>query len=272
MNGTSSVLVNGLPGTMISVRDRGLHFGDGLFETLRCENGRLRWFDRHMARLKLGGERLGIELPDAALLRTEAEAVISGQSRALVKIIVTRGEATARGYAPRGDERPSRIVSAHDWPETGSSEFRVGLSPIRLGSHPLLAGLKHLNRLEQVMAQRDATARQLSEVLMGPNAEDVVCGSMTNLFLIERSVIVTPPITHCGVAGVLRSLVLELAPQLGFTVRIASVTIAMVEAATALFVTNVRLGVQAVHGYEGRRLAIDERCAALQELLDGTPQ
>jgi 4-amino-4-deoxychorismate lyase len=262
-------LVDGVPGERVSSRDRGLQYGDGLFETMRCDHGRLRWFERHLARLTLGCERLGLPGPDGALLRAEAQSLAGSAPRALVKVMLTRGVATARGYRPAGDERGTRIVSVHDWPATASGEFRVGLSGVGLGINPALAGIKHLNRLEQVLAQRAAGQLGLHEVLMATAAGEVVCGSMSNLFVWQDDALLTPPVDQCGVAGIMRSLVIEAAARLGIAVQVAPLPAAGLASARAMFVTNIRLGVQAVHWYEGRRLAVDGRCARLQELIDG---
>ena len=270
MSMAGAVLVNGVPGDTVSVRDRGLQYGDGLFETVCCEQGSVRWFARHLRRLDQGCERLGIKKPDGNLLRAEAQRLSAGMPRAIVKIIVTRGEAVARGYAPRGDELPTRIVSVYSWPTPGHTEFRVGLSPVQLGCNPRLAGCKHLNRLEQVLAQLAATSAGLQEVLMRSSAGDVVCGSTSNLFALHEAQWLTPAVTQCGVAGIMRSLVLDNARQLGLQVKIAALSPEMLSAASSMFVTNVRLGVQAVHCYEGRRLKVDECGARLQELIDGT--
>jgi 4-amino-4-deoxychorismate lyase len=264
------MLVNGVAGSQVAALDRGLQYGDGLFETVRCEQGGLRWFGRHLARLAAGCERLGIAMPDAAVLRAEAAVVAAGMPRALVKIIVTRGEARARGYRPRGDEIPTRIVSAYPWPAAPDAQFRAGLSPVMLGACPQLAGIKHLNRLEQVMAQRAADPG-LHEVLMRSPQGEVVCGSMSNLFLWQGRELLTPRLAACGVAGIMRALVLEAAPRLGLAVRVASISVAQAASARAIILTNVRLGLQPVHWYEGRRLEVDERGAQLQELIDATP-
>ena len=270
MSSAPRALVDGVPGDLVSIRDRGLQYGDGLFETVRCEHGGLRWFERHLARLRLGCERLGLEAPDGALLRAEAQSLAGTAPRTLVKIILTRGKATARGYRPAGDERGTRIVSAHDWPAAGGDEFRVGLSSVGLGVNPGLAGIKHLNRLEQVLAQRAAGRLGLHEVLMSTLTGEVVSGSMSNLFVWRDDALLTPPVDQCGVAGVMRSLVLEVAARLGFAVQVAPLPVAALTSMQAMFVTNIRLGVQPVHWYEGRRLAVDGRGARLQELIDGT--
>ena len=264
------MLVNGQPGRRLSALDRGLQYGDGLFETIRVEQGRLCWFERHMARLTLGCERLGVALPDTDLLRSEAESLVRGMPRALVKIIVTRGVATARGYRPSGDELPTRIVTAYDWPAAPGAEFRVGLSTVPVNTNPLLAGLKHLNRLEQVLAQRSAAAANLHEALMCDERGQVVCGSMSNLFLLQGDDLLTSPDDACGVAGIMRSLLVEIAPRLGLRVRYAALAVAQLAAARAIILTNVRLGAQPVHWYEGRKLEVDARMSLMQELIDGS--
>jgi 4-amino-4-deoxychorismate lyase len=263
------MLVNGQAGMQIPVLDRGLQYGDGLFETLRWAGGRLCWFERHMARLMRGCERLGIALPDATQLRAEATSLARHLPRALVKIIVTRGTATVRGYRPAGNEVPTRIVSVHEWPVGQQAEFRVGLSPVRINGNPLLAGIKHLNRLEQVLAQRAAGAAGLHEVLMCSERGTIACGSMSNLFVWQRDELLTPPAIECAVAGVMRALVLEAAARLGLRVREQSLSAHEVDAAPAMLLTNVRLGLQPVHWYEGRALAVDERGARLMEWING---
>jgi len=267
---TARAFVDGRPGEWLSIRDRGVHYGDGLFETVRCEHGRPRWFERHVARLTLGCERLGIAAPDESLLRAEAASVAGDMARSLVKIIVTRGAARTRGYRPAGDERPTRIVCGYDWPPAPPVEFRAGLSPVRLGINPQLAGIKHLNCLEQVLAQRAAAQQDLHEVLMESTVGELAGGSMSNLFAWRGDELYTPPVADCGVAGVMRSLVLEAAAGLGIPVRVAVLTPAQLEAAGSLFVTNVRLGVQPIHWYQGRRLPVDARTARLQDRIDAT--
>jgi 4-amino-4-deoxychorismate lyase len=265
-----ATLVNGQSTACWSVHDRGFQYGDGLFETLSCAGGEPRWFGRHLARLALGCERLGIAVPDGALLRAELQSLLGDSPRALAKVIVTRGVATVRGYRPSGDEQPTRVVSVYDWKAPAHAEFRLGLSAVPLGINPRLAGLKHLNRLEQVLAQREAAARGWHEALMRSSAGEVVCGSMSNLFVCHDGEWLTAPVTQCGVAGIMRGLVLEAAPRLGIDVRVASLSERDVDTAGAMFVSNVRLGLQPVHWYQGRALAVDPRAAPLQELINAT--
>jgi 4-amino-4-deoxychorismate lyase len=252
---------------MISSDDRGLHYGDGLFETVTCVHGQPRWLARHLARLRLGCERLGIAMPDQALLQAKIAALADGQARCLVKLIVTRGVATARGYRPSGAEVPTLVVQLYPWPAPAAGRFTVDVSPVRLGENPLLAGLKHLNRLEQVLAQQQAGIAGVSETLMRASSGGVICGSMSNLFLCEATALITPGVEQCGVAGVMRSLVMDAARAVALPLHVAAVSPERLHAAPAAFVTNVRLGLQSVGTLERRELAVDPRVLKLQDWI-----
>jgi 4-amino-4-deoxychorismate lyase len=264
----TTALVNGVPGDALSLHDRGLLYGDGLFETITCVQGRPRWFERHLRRLALGCDRLGLASPDAALLSSELARLAHGTARCIVKIILTRGVATGRGYRPSGQEVPTRVLARHDWTPPPVGPFLVNLSPVRLGGNALLAGIKHLNRLEQVLAQRAAAAAGVHEALMRDGAGRVICGSMSNLFVPAGDELLTPEIADCGVWGIMRALVMATAPAIGLRVREAPLTAEHLAGAPSLFVTNVRLGVQPVHCYEGRGLETDARLSRLQEAVD----
>ena len=276
MSGTEAppgaTLVNGEAGTTVSVHDRGLHYGDGLFETITCNAGRPRWLDRHLQRLARGAQCLGLQVPPAALLASEMAVLAAGHERCILKLILTRGVGSRRGYRPSGDEQPTRVLGRYPWPVPVPGDFLVDLSPVPLGANALLAGLKHLNRLEQVLAQQRAAAAGVHESLMCDAAGSVIAGSMSNLFVLQADELLTPQIRDCGVAGVMRSLVIEVAPTLGLRVREVRLEPRFLLAVPALFLTNVRMGLQPVHCYLGRRLEPDPRVQRLQELIDATVQ
>jgi 4-amino-4-deoxychorismate lyase len=218
-----------------------------------------------------GCQRLHLAFVDFELLRAEICGFAAGQQRCIVKVIVTRGSATRRGYAPAGDERPTRIVSRHDWldtPAPGPSGFRVGVSGVTLGINPLLAGLKHLNRLEQVLAQMARDEAGLDEVLMLSTAGVLISGSMSNVFLADEHGLYTPDLTDCGVAGVMRRLVLQAAATHGMPVRERPVGLAELSSVREMFVTNVRWGVQSVQWVDGRPLPSDAHARQLRGLID----
>jgi 4-amino-4-deoxychorismate lyase len=268
-----AVLINGRAGHRVDSADRGLQYGDGLFETIACHDGRARWLELHLERLQRGCERLQLAFRDFAALRAEIGGLAAGQRRCIVKVIVTRGSATRRGYAPAGDELPTRIVSRHDWPDTpapGAPGFRLAVSGVTLGINPLLAGLKHLNRLEQVLAQIARDQAGLDEVLMVSTAGKVIGGSMSNVFLADDSGLFTPELSACGVAGVMRRLVLQAAATLGQRVCVRAVAASELATVREAFVTNVRWGVQSAHMLDGRVLPSDAHARQLCQLIDAT--
>jgi 4-amino-4-deoxychorismate lyase len=255
--------------SVISDADRGLHYGDGLFETISCVQGRPRWLDRHLERLRSGCERLQIRMPDTTELRSQLAALAAGEARCLLKLIVTRGVATARGYRPSGVEISTVLMQKFPWPESaGTRAFAVDISPVTLGENPLLAGIKHLNRLEQVLAQQRMAAGLVAETLMLSTSGAVICGSMSNLFLCEESALITPGLESCGVAGVMRGLVIDAAQALQLPLRVMTISPQRLQSAPAAFLTNVRLGVQPIVLLAGRPLASDARSSRLQEWIN----
>ncbi|HEX9138857.1 MAG TPA: aminodeoxychorismate lyase [Steroidobacteraceae bacterium] len=268
-----AVLINGAPGGHVNWSDRGLQYGDGLFETIGCVAGKPRWLARHFARLRQGCDKLQLAPPDEALLREEVAALCQGQSRCLIKLIYTRGVAAQRGYRPQAPaaQRPTRIAARYPWSEDGGGALRLGWSTVTLADNPRLAGIKHLNRLEQVLAQADMADTDFDEMLMCSATGPVICGTMSNVFVPDGAVLRTPDLSGCGVAGVMRSLVLQYAPAAGFTVSIEPLTPERLAVAASLWLSNVRLGLRPVSSLDGRKLEADPRLARLQELVDATP-
>ncbi|HEY2591064.1 MAG TPA: aminotransferase class IV, partial [Steroidobacteraceae bacterium] len=128
LDASESTPEQGRRALMSLLTDRGLHYGDGLFETIACRNGEPRFLDEHLERLALGCERLAIELGSRGGLVEDVARLAAGKARALVKVLVTRGPATARGYAPRGDEHPARIVLRYGWPAEDPSSAEQGVT------------------------------------------------------------------------------------------------------------------------------------------------
>ncbi|QNK00859.1 aminodeoxychorismate lyase [Dyella telluris] len=210
------VLVNGEPAAMISVFDRGLSYGDGLFETIRFVHGVAPLWSRHMDRLREGCRRLRLPQPDPEALLREAGEVTHGIVHAVVRITLTRGVGE-RGYAPPPSPTVTRVVAGFDAPlmsgEAYLSGVRVRWCDTRLSAQPLLAGLKHLNRLEQVLARAEWSDPAVAEGLMCDAGGWVMSGTMSNLFAVIDERLVTPALDRCGVAGVARAELLAARPQ-----------------------------------------------------------
>jgi 4-amino-4-deoxychorismate lyase len=266
--------VNGRACDHVASVDRGLQYGDGLFETIACADGQPCWLAWHLRRLRRGCERLGIGFHDFDALGTEIAAHAGGTGRCILKLILTRGSASRRGYRPAGDETPTRVLSRHAWPGDSanplgsSADFPVAVSGVRLGINPRLAGLKHLNRLEQVLAQQELRGTAGEEALMLSSAGHVIGGSMSNLFLADEAGLSTPSLEDCGVAGVMRELVCEAAARHGRPVRIRRIEAAELGNAREAFVTNVRWGVRSISELAGRTLEQRTHAQIAQSWLD----
>jgi 4-amino-4-deoxychorismate lyase len=235
-----TVLVNGEPGRPIEAADRGLQFGDGVFETLRLSGGRPTLWARHWTRLCAGLDRLGIPRPrEQDCLDELARVSLDGPSMA--KLIVTRGPGP-RGYAPPAHAQPTRIVMGGaplDIP--GPSDIlRLGVCRTRVARSPI-PGCKHLNRLENVLARRE-WAGDWDEGLMRDSKGLVRCGTQSNVFVLEDGVLLTPGLAHHGVAGTRRGWLLENADAFGLKVRETNLTLERMRCADAVFLTNARLG------------------------------
>ena len=248
--------------------DRGLHYGDGLFETMVLRQGRIRFGAAHQQRLASGCQRLRIAC-DAQAALAQAQA-LAGPGDALLKLIVTRGLATQRGYAPSGDERARSLLLRYPLPSPSAqpSFNRVAVLTTTLGENPLLAGLKHLNRLELVLASAERAERGLEEGLLCSSSGHLICGTASNVFLVSQGQLYTPKVDRCGIAGVMRSVVLRTAPELGLPVIEDTLTREQLATADEVFITNVRLGVSVVSEVEGRAMPPAPVALALKQWID----
>jgi 4-amino-4-deoxychorismate lyase len=251
-------LVNGQP-TGVDPADRGLAYGDGLFETMGAVDGHIRWLDLHFDRLEDGCRRLSIPAPPRAALGKEIAAHCPRQGRAIVKLIVTRGTGP-RGYAPPEVAHPTRVLAISAWPEYAVTNYRHGISvhvcQLRLGENPALAGLKHLSRLEQVLAELELKGQGAEHGLLLDTSERVVGGTNSNLFAVFGTEIATPALTRCGVKGVMRRAVLEAAPALDMQVSERDLTLEQILGADELFMTNSLFGVWPIVRVASRRLPV----------------
>jgi 4-amino-4-deoxychorismate lyase len=247
-------LVNGVESSAISVDDRGLQYGDGLFETMSAQDGRVRHFERHMERLAEGGRRLGLPVPDPNLVAAECERALAGLGAGSVKLMVTRGPGP-RSYRPPADPAVTRIVvSSAPKPRNDPEEgIVVRLCDTPLGLNPRLAGIKHLNRLEQVLACAEWDDPAIAEGLMSSVDGRIVCGTAANVFLVREGRLLTPAIRDCGVAGVMRGVVLAAAREAGIDSEILDVRLVDFSAADEVFLTNAITGVRPVGEILGLR-------------------
>ncbi|WP_343553208.1 aminodeoxychorismate lyase [Pantoea sp.] len=199
--------INGQPQTELSARDRAVQFGDGCFTTAAVSNGNVIMLDAHLQRLKEGCERLCMAVPDLQQLEAEMRHAASGQDQAVLKVILTPG-AGGRGYSRAGCDSPTRILALSAWPQHYATLQQQGAvlqtSPIRLARNPLLAGVKHLNRLEQVLIRQHLDQTGGDEALVLDTEGTVVECCAANLFWRNGDEIYTPRLEHAGVDGIMR--------------------------------------------------------------------
>lgn len=259
-------LIDGEARDRIDARDRGLAYGDGLFETIAVDGGVPLLWERHVQRLTWGCERLGLPLPDPALLAAETRHLCREADRAVLKLILTRGSG-GRGYRPPQPATTTRILGLHPWPDYPAAwreeGVRVRICDTRLAVQPALAGLKHLNRLEQVLARREWDDPAIAEGLMLDTAGRVVEGTFTNLFLVRDGVLRTPELSGSGVAGIMRDRVLETADGLGLPRVTGAVTLDDMAAAEEVFLTNTLIGIWPVQAIDERPYPVGDHARTL---------
>lgn len=226
----------------VAADDRGLAYGDGLFETLLVHEGRAVWWDAHWRRLRWGAERLRIALPDEHVAAAEASDLIEGMTHGVLKCVLTRG-AGGRGYAPPENAEPTLVISVHEAPAAGPANgLDVRWCDTRLALQPALAGIKHLNRLEQVMARMEWNDPAIHEGLMLDADDRVICATAGNVFARIGGRWLTPPVDRCGVAGVMREWLLAHVAGAGEAV----LDRRAIETAEAVLICNSVRGLQPV--------------------------
>ena len=223
----SRVLIDGLPADQVPVWDRGISYGDGLFETILIRSGVPCQWSRHLARLELGCRRLLIPPPSPQCLESEARALFREGEDGVLKILITRGSG-GRGYRPPALPQPRRVLLCFplpDYPANWSDEG-VALRWCRTSAsqNRSLAGIKHLNRLDSVLARAEWADPEIAEGLLLRDDGHVVGGTMTNLFLWTGQSLLTPRLDLAGIAGTVRALTMELASGLGIDCRESDLT------------------------------------------------
>ncbi|MEH6605446.1 MAG: aminodeoxychorismate lyase [Pseudomonadales bacterium] len=220
------VFVNGQAMTEISYLDRGFNYGDGLFETIRVNHGVPVLWSLHLDRLLSGCNRLGIALStdqvQFTLDQLMAAALAAGFSSGIAKLVITRGVG-GRGYTPEMTAQPSIVSSWHAIPQPAMSRYSDGISLLLcespLSRNPLLAGIKHMARLEQVLAAREVAQSGADDGLLVDVDGYIIEALAANIFFQQGAVLHTPCLNQAGVAGTLRRYLMDtVAPELSVPV------------------------------------------------------
>jgi len=265
------ILVNGIPGDVIAVTDRGLSYGDGVFRTLTVREGRPQHWPRHFAMLRSDCAALGIASPEEAVLRAELEEVACRDRDCVVRVTVTRGPGL-RGYAPPSPANPTRIVMTSALPQYPSDfsvrGIKARICKLRLGFQPALAGIKHLNRLENVLARGEWSDPAVAEGLLLDAENNAIEGTMSNLFIVEHGRLVTPDLSRCGVAGVTRARIIESAGRHGVGCQVTPVNYERLLQADEILLVNSIIGVWQVRELDDKMRPAGTFVARVRQWLD----
>lgn len=262
-------LVNGELGDQVSAADRGLHYGDGLFETIAVIDGQPRFWQGHMNRLAAGCERLGLPVTPQAVLLREVQTVSAGRTKCMAKILLTRG-ASNIGFQPKPVIEASRVVCSFPWPQAEGNPEILGVNAricdLRLGIQPELAGINHLNRLEQVRARAEWNDSTIHEGILLDREDHVVSAIRSNIFLVCGGLILTPRLDRCGIRGVMRSAILAAFRERCEQRRIG---IDMLPEADEIFICNALHGVYPVRRIDHWEYEVGNVTREAQEWLSG---
>ena len=261
--------INGQPAACIAVADRGLAYGDGLFETIKVRNGRAALLERHLARLQEGCERLMIPC-DMSILRSELLAYIERLGNGVCKLLLTRG-AGQRGYTLPEPSRPQRILQASTLPQWPVEHTQQGVQlfacQLRLSTQPVLAGLKHLNRLEQVLARAEWSDPVYAEGLLLDEHSRVVDCVFSNIFIVRQQQLITPALNRCGVAGVMRAELMARAESAGVAVQAQDIPLQELLQADEVFTSYSLYGIWPVRSYATQSWSVGPVTRKLQHLI-----
>ena len=259
------VIINGIQGDHLSSLDRGLLYGDGLFETMVIKNGEIEYWNDHIARLQHGCDVLDLHGLNVSLLEKEINQICHDVTLCIVKVIITRGVGQ-RGYKPT--QQPlTRIIQKFPWHNFPARFIHEGVDvaacSIRLSHQNKLAQIKHLNRLEQVLA-RSEWDDEYQEGLVFDIEDNVIEATSSNVFFSLEDILVTPDLTHCGVAGVMRKHIIEYCQSKNIILEIRPFKCSELEAIQSMLLCNSVIGVWPVRSYCGRKLV---KAAIIDKLI-----
>ncbi|MES1951002.1 aminodeoxychorismate lyase [Salinisphaera sp. S4-8] len=249
------IRIDGRHAAELPADDRGLAYGDGVFRTLRIESGQPIGWDEHWRRLQHDCAALDIATPGEAEIRADIRALFATRSDGVCKVMVTRGSG-GRGYMPPVPAAPRRIVVAHALPAHANAEpLALARSSIELAVQPRLAGIKHLNRLEQVLARSECDARGVADTWMADSQGFIIATTMRNLFFVDANGCwLTPRLTRAGIIGATRQRLWRALAQAGRPVRENDIRLSALIDCRAAIACNSVGGAVAVSHFEGRAL------------------
>lgn len=249
-------LVNGIEQTDIDIESRGLAYGDGLFTTAKVVNGKVEHLFAHINRLIQGCEKLQISKPSIKDLKSQLNNVAKNYTLAVIKVIIVASTG-GRGYARASTNLHDVIIMVFDFPNhyshQANSGITLGLSQQKIGLNPMLAGLKHLNRLEQVLLRQELSSCDVDDLLVTNLNNEVVEVTSANIFFFIGDELVTPDLSQSGVNGIMRQAIVKFRPD---TI-VKPLSLNDVNQAHAMFVCNCVMGIIPIAHFNGRGLPLE---------------
>ena len=269
----NKVFINGSEQSNVNVADRGFQYGDGIFETVAYKNGQLQLWDEHMQRMQDSAERLSLAITDESYWLDDIKKLnLSGD--AVIKLTLTRG-ISGRGYAYANNDATSRITAVYNWPdyaENNSEGVTACLCETPISVNSALAGIKHLNRLDNVLARNEWSDAHIAEGFMLDHNKHVIEGTMSNVFCVLDDEIYTPSLQSSGVAGVMRHHIMKLAEISAIPVNVIDISEQNFLHMDSIFITNSLIGIWPVtkilSGDQQYNFTIAEQVKTMQTSLN----
>lgn len=267
----TTIWVDGIRNASVPADDRGLQYGDGVFTTALVWNEQIVWEASHIERLLRDAATLKIPSPAPEQLRSAWRTAAAGCSRGVLKTILTRGSGP-RGYSPPHQTQPRQILYLDAMPTHDIRRWTQGIhlhsATVPLAIQPTLAGAKHLNRLEQVLARAEAPVADADELLFCDTQGHMICGGMTNVFWVKDGILHSPQLDGAGVLGIGREQLLKRARSDGISVQFGRYTLSMLAQADEMFVTNAVIGLWPVTQWQSQRWSVGLLTKRLAASLD----
>ena len=267
----SKVLINGIASGYVSVADRGLHYGDGVFETIACVGKHPLFIQQHMDRMENGARKLNIHFPDRQLFLDDINCLLrDSKSNSVIKLILTRG-CGKRGYRYEPTQIPTRICMLSAWPDYVAHWREHGITArfcqTQLSTNSQLAGIKSLNRLDSVLASSEL-GQAFNEGFLSDIDGNVIEGTMSNIFIVLNDALVTPDLSRCGVNGIMRELIIDIAHNSNIEVETRNISRNELLESREIFISNSVIGACVVKQLEQQSYNIDTMTRTINKILD----
>jgi 4-amino-4-deoxychorismate lyase len=250
--------INGQQEQHLLIHNRGLAYGDGVFTTAKVLNGKVQFLSAHIERLMSSCSKLNISLPDFNKIITEITEAAKKYELSVAKIIITAGDG-GRGYSRNGCSSSNVIITFHAFPEhyafLEEQGIHVGISTLKIGMSPLTAGIKHLNRLEQVFIRQELDNRNEDDLLVLNCLDNVIEATAANVFWFKKNIWYTPILDESGVEGLMRNHILQKCSN-HCEINVVKEKLTALNSIDAMFICNSVMGIMPVRQFENQILSL----------------